>query len=42
MYDSQPESEYDETVHKAGALMRAIDEAEKTVRGGRSDDPSDR
>ena len=34
MYDSQPESEYDETVHKAGALMRAIDEAEKTVRGG--------
>ena len=42
VYDSQPESEYDETVHKAGALMRAIDEAEKTVRGGRSDDPSDR
>ena len=34
VYDSQPESEYDETVHKAGALMRAIDEAEKTVRGG--------
>ena len=33
VYDSQPESEYDETVHKAGALMRAIDEAERTNRG---------
>ena len=28
--DSVPESEYEETVHKAGALLRAIDTAERS------------
>ena len=28
VYDSEPEMEYEETLHKAGALLRAIDEAE--------------
>jgi len=26
--DSDPQSEYQETLHKAGALLKAIDEAE--------------
>ena len=28
MADSTPEDEYQETLHKAGALLRAIDRAE--------------
>ena len=31
VYDSEPEFEFDETIHKASALMRAIDAAESTV-----------
>ena len=31
VYDSEPEFEFDETIHKASALMRAIDVAESTV-----------
>lgn len=31
VYDSKPEVEYDETVHKSGALMRAIDKAEDNL-----------
>ena len=31
IYDSEPEFEFDETIHKASALMRAIDAAESTV-----------
>ena len=31
VYDSVPGFEFDETVHKASALMRAIDSAEETV-----------
>ena len=31
VYDSEPGFEFDETVHKASALMRAIDSAEETV-----------
>jgi anthranilate/para-aminobenzoate synthase component I len=30
VYDSEPESEYQETVNKSGALARAIDLAEAT------------
>ena len=26
--DSKPEAEYEETLHKAGALLRAIEDAE--------------
>ena len=31
VYDSEPGFEFDETIHKASALMRAIDAAESTV-----------
>ena len=31
VYDSTPEFEYMETLHKAGALLTAIDEAEREV-----------
>ena len=31
VFDSKPSVEFDETVHKASALMRAIDSAEETV-----------
>ena len=31
VYDSEPGFEFDETIHKANALMRAIDAAESTV-----------
>ena len=31
VYDSVPETEFFETVHKAGALMRAIDDAENKL-----------
>jgi anthranilate synthase component 1 len=31
VYDSEPEFEFDETIHKASAHMRAIDAAESTV-----------
>ena len=35
VFDSQSQSEFDETVHKAGALMRAIDDAEATIEAKR-------
>ena len=31
VFDSDPESEFNETVHKAGALIRALDAAESSV-----------
>lgn len=35
VYDSNPESEFQETVHKAGALFRAAEEAARYDRGNR-------
>ncbi|MCA9293505.1 MAG: anthranilate synthase component I [Phycisphaerales bacterium] len=34
VYDSEPDAEYQETVNKAAALVRAIDVAERALRGG--------
>ena len=31
VYDSDPETEFDETIHKASAVMRAIEAAELTL-----------
>jgi anthranilate synthase component 1 len=32
--DSVPASEYDETIHKASALLRALEQAEALEQGG--------
>jgi anthranilate synthase component 1 len=35
VYDSEPDREYEETMNKAGALLNAINQAERTGSGGR-------